>query len=720
MLNKLKAILELITQFSVKKPKLVIATYVVLLIISILSLKDLKVIYVIDDLINNNYETYGSLKTLEEEFHIRNSLFITYRGQELISQKEICAIDHWLEDESLSNQNIQTIFSATRLRKTIFSQVEDRIGLKLIMPNYNCSKELNKIWVPEQSPWEGISYLMDGKDFSFEIQLKDADASNVFGRFDHNVVKNIKDKLKKMKSEKNLSGDFLWSGTGVYQYEMKKGLDIQNALNILVFVIILLSFKYFFGTFKSGFLFLLTIIPSYFFIYSLFSVFNYSVDVLTNSLFIILVISCVEDFFYLSFFWDKEKEIIENFKRIILPSFFTSLTTFIGFASLYFSEIDVISHFGIMTAIAAFIEWLMIFSLLPALICEWPKLQNWTLKKRTLFSSFKISFLKPRRSFSLVLLLFYPLGFWGLQNIKIDDSPEDIFPSDHELVKTTKYLESTRKWKTEISVLFKKPIDKKLKSEVINYVENSSNIVKVENYDEIVDYYIKPVRKDAAAESFVRQLIDSSKDFDRLTNIVYERVNLYINTLSAVDVARLRHGVESLCRSNECALSGSIVSYSEFAKKIPETLNRSLIISIVLVSFVIFSLCFLTNKMKECAAILFSSLWGPAFICFLVAFIELKFNYATCIFASVLVGLAGDNAIQFIFSPHDDILNSVEQCHGPSISVSFFTVLITIPFFLGIFLPMKTLGLLFILGTVSSLFGDVWMLSGFVKAKKPS
>ena len=114
--------------------------------------------------------------------------------------------------------------------------------------------------------------------------------------------------------------------------------------------------------------------------------------------------------------------------------------------------------------------------------------------------------------------------------------------------------------------------------------------------------------------------------------------------------------------------------------------------------------------------ILLSAFWGPAAVMVILALSGMQIYFVTCIFASILVGLAGDNAIQYIMNSEGENLSEKTQgLSSASILVTLLMMILPASFMLSYFNPMRTLGLLFALGTACSLFGDYWILKGLLE-----
>ena len=111
-----------------------------------------------------------------------------------------------------------------------------------------------------------------------------------------------------------------------------------------------------------------------------------------------------------------------------------------------------------------------------------------------------------------------------------------------------------------------------------------------------------------------------------------------------------------------------------------------------------------------------SSFWGPAVLLCMIYLLDISINFVTCIIASTLVGLTGDNAIQFLFASNSDNLSDGILERGASSFYCSITMALCSLVFLGSYFDApKTLGLMLAAGFILSYLGDVWLLKGLTK-----
>ena len=199
------------------------------------------------------------------------------------------------------------------------------------------------------------------------------------------------------------------------------------------------------------------------------------------------------------------------------------------------------------------------------------------------------------------------------------------------------------------------------------------------------------------------------------------RYTVFLKHGDTESISKLQKRVVELCPNEECFVAGVPIVYSEFAREVPSTLLESFLLSLVLVSIVLIWLSYCRDEIKNVHWILLSSFWGPVVMFIIISIFGIKVNFLTCVFASVLVGLTGDNAIQFLLAGRRGKLISGVQAGGGAALVAGSLMAISSLVFLGsYFVPPRIFGLLLMCGFVVSTVGDYWLLKAFVGEKNDS
>jgi hypothetical protein len=99
----------------------------------------------------------------------------------------------------------------------------------------------------------------------------------------------------------------------------------------------------------------------------------------------------------------------------------------------------------------------------------------------------------------------------------------------------------------------------------------------------------------------------------------------------------------------------------------------------------------------------------------LIGIFRIKVNFLTCIFASTLVGLTGDNAIQFLLSSgNESLLSGMSQRGKASIVCGSIMAVSSLVFLGSYFVPPRIFGALLSAGFLMSMVGDFWLLKALL------
>lgn len=150
--------------------------------------------------------------------------------------------------------------------------------------------------------------------------------------------------------------------------------------------------------------------------------------------------------FYDGYDGDRKKSILHAIKELWTPMLFTTLTTAVGFMSLWMAPIPPIQVFGVYTGIGIILAWLFTMTLLPAYIMWLPEkaLKDFgasraTSKNNTLLTKV-LEYLdlysklhRYRVLFAAFIVLL--ISSYGISSLIINDNPTKWFAKDHEIRK---------------------------------------------------------------------------------------------------------------------------------------------------------------------------------------------------------------------------------------------------------------------------------------------
>ncbi len=702
------AILKL-SRILTKSSKWTLVCFATILIFSMLSATRLKSLYDLNDLVDMDFKTYPSLQLLNNEFDDKNQFQLVF-VQKNWTESDLCTLRKIITEFYLGRNDIKRLSSTFGLKK--FVETDSSIVAKDLI-QINCDQPTNESKNFEfekiaSSPWNKILNSAHVFDIVVQIGLSDNDPNGRFGEFDPYVSEDIHHYFLEKIAASGMNIELKMSGLVTFKYYLKKGYQILQALNGLSLLICVFIFWFFYRSAKASFIFFASVVATTMLVYGGMAAAGHSIDMLSNALPLMLTMSCLEDFIFLCHFRAHGYNFKMTFQKIILPTFLTSLTTAIGFGSLIFSELSIIRRFGTWAAVGAMIEWAILFLIFPAVLNLFPKLHFDVVER-------KISFLDIR-AFKIFKWLAYaviPISIWASTQIRIDDSPDKIFPKNHPIQKYVSWFKENKGWTADFSILSNNQ-NVEFQNKIDDVLTKNSDVIAFESPTLVQNYLVQKISPEFQT-SVKNQWSDSQFSRRLLSENNIARRIVYIQNTGVEAVTRLANELnEKICTTNDlntCLLAGNTISYAEFGNRILKTLLDSLFISLILVSLVIF--IFRTTNLKTTFYLILSSIWGPLALIVFFGVLKIPVFYVTSICASLLVGLAGDNAIQFMYYSKK-ISVSVRFLQDAALKITIGMMLLCLTLFIAPFEPLVHLGAIFILSFILLYIGDVLILKAFI------
>lgn len=648
------------------RPKITLSIFFGLLLFAFVCAGKLQMLLSIDDLIDSDFKTYGQLQELNKEFQDKNSVYISISppaGVSAPSKAVLCDTLAWTERQSLERHDIERIFTSFGPR----IPVQSGAGVKFLpILDIDCTRsELNESAAIQtafqkitQTPWGSTLTSKDGRDFVVNLYLADTSEDLRYGKFNTDLVRQVRESFEKEVQSRHPEIRVHWAGSAVFQYYLRKGFDLMGLLNLLMMILLIVMGRVFLGAWKNSILFFLTVLSALILIYGGMGLTGCPLDVLTNALPLMLIIAAIEDYWFVCHSFPANATQGRHWRRpfrgLMLPGFFTSLTTLIGFGSLAVGKLGIIRRFGAWAAAAAVIEWVVLFVFLPALLKQYPKLRAWMIpvkspsRLKSLRVAEKLQALRPPRWATLLMLAVIPLGVLGARSLHVNDSPLKVFPLSSPVQVTTRYLEETRGWQADSSLVFADFNKREFNQAVMDQIKKWPNVSAIENPYEVTDYLSQGL--DPGTKAWVEMNWRISAAGERLLseNDVGRGI-LYLKSSYIEDINQMSDDVAKLCPHGECWLAGGLISYGEFGERILKTLLSSLGVSLFLVAIVLLYLMISLGH-REYLSVLLSAAWGP--LALLAVFYVGKFPvfYVSSMVAAILVGIAGDNTVQYLLA----------------------------------------------------------------------
>lgn len=711
LLQQFKNILEKLFQYSQEQSKLVcIVTILFVTILSITSLPKLDIQFDMATLANQQSST--SQNELFDEFNKAQTatvLHINKKNNERLNELDLCTIKEKLKQMGLETNvsHIEGIFSYLRVvetdKKLLF---KNKLILNCDSPNLNnfpLKTIKNDLFL---SDWASP----DEKALSFNIKFSEK-------RWDKKS--SIPKKVYKMEEwlRTNLNQfEFFTNGPATLILQIKQILKKDIFINVILVVIFSLLYFLVFKSVKGVIIQFFSLSIAAVILASLYPLFGFYLDPLNAALFIILFIASAEDFLFISF--DRQvnpdSDFRESFKKFLLPGLLTSLTTIIGFGSLAISNIDSIKIFGLMAVVGAAIEWLTVFFIVPAFLKEIPPLQKWVRKSKANFISHAINKLiqvQVPRYLVIALMIPFFLGPYLATKLEINDSSLNFFHKNHPIHKNSQTLLNERDWGSSFHVKF--PLKNKEQSQELKHkLLKNKNVVKVISFYDYFDEITKGLTP--AARSYIFTNMKYNEDSRNLVNRNNFIFTVYLKSKDLLGASKIINQVDKFCQSVKCKTFGRMVLSNNYTQEVLDTFLKSFYLSISLITLTIAALSYLSATRMN-FRILISSLWGPFTILSIFYLLNLPLNFVTCIFISVLVGIAGDNAIQYIlYENNEELYSRLPKIAPGSFYICLWGFFGSLSFTFSQLKFTQILGMIFALGFILGLFGDYYLLRALI------
>lgn len=679
----------------------------------IFQIKDLKVLLSISDTVGDQVPTAKLTEQVKEEFDLgHQSYFSIFKKDSELKIEDVCHLKKWIKEEVWNNNKIISVSSPFNLRypeSTAKSLWYKRV-LELPCEQENLSFNLWQKKLVKATTGDFFTSF-NKSDLSFQVDFKPENIGK-FGNFNPETFETFYQKLKlsNKKVEVHAAGDM------AFLYWVTVGIKWYNKLNFIFLIILLFCFRYFFGTWRGGILLCLNFLFSGILLYGLLSLFKVSIDTLSNGLFLMISVAALEDFIFLSQLRAESESSVSVFKKLFIPSLFTSITTIIGFGSLVVADMPMIIKFGVWAAIGAVIEFVVTFIIMPCFINAFPYFEQWVKPKvNKMALTDRIVSKNIPYCFSILLILVGVLSLTGLMHLNIEMDPVTYFPKNHEFKQSINYLSKNRGWVDQVSLIFIDGDQRDKNVQIIEQIETLPIVSKVDSIYKIFADITKnenEIRKKTIEANYKQTA--NYKVFVRNKS----RAIIYLKERSTKSLKEFQLNVKQICHE-ECQLSGDSITFTELSEKVPSILLNSFLISIVLV-FLIILICGIYQKTNNLFYLIIGSLWGPMIVIGIIAIFQIPLNHMSIVFIGVLIGLTGDNAIQYIFAGESNLLVGLEKRGSASLQIMVFMLAASIIFQFTYFVPPRKLGLLLCIGYITSFIGDYWIVKSLIKKSNPS
>ena len=493
------------------------------------------------------------------------------------------------------------------------------------------------------------------------------------------------------------------------------------------------------------------------FVYGIIGLLGFQIENMLSIVPLITLTICLADIVHIYMTYQKEMNLnsgkVESIKTSIkdnfVPTFLTSLTTGIGFFSLFNSKLVPVSNMGIMSGIGVFIAWFLSISLFPIFL-SFTKESKYKKSKILLEADFKklVGFSKKYQG--IILGLFFTMTiigtYIGTQN-KINTDPITFFKEGTQIRKATDFILSKIGSVTGPEIIihsgfregvlepeFLKKVDSfagwlkenKYTDRTISIVDLGKEIYKKLNNDDPSFYQIPDTKKELI------DLIFDNRDALKGTMNLNSRVSNDFESIRFSLLWSLTETRSNLDRldiitkkAKEMGLSVNITGknalYLKMNDHVVNTFFTSIGVAIIAISIL---MVILFRSFKFGFIAMLPNLVPLSFIMWIMTASGIYIDIGTALVCSVCLGIAVDDTIHFMINYYrerrkglsiEDSLESVLNHTGKALIVTSFILVIGFGFFmLSQFIPNIKFGFLCSLTLLIALVTDFVLLPAVI------
>lgn len=710
ILKWLQSILLRAQRAHLRHPRKFLSVAVILFVLCIIQANRLKVGIRAEDWLDQSLTSTQLYLELKETFGSEAKLSWLVPNE--WSASELCKYQKYYFNWGLNETSIDKMSSIFDLRRPSYDSANETLFYYRELPE-NCEFNEAQIAGLKTHPLTDSLSVRPGHDLLLNFTFRDLDEPTKWGATDFVNLEKWIGKLKKIAPQS------FFGGTLFFQESVRQGIIWAGILNIITGLVIVLCCRAFLGTWTSAFILLTLILFTTKLLQSGMSLRGDVADPLSASIFVIMTIAIVEDFFF-SFYLARTQKIPlrRALRRMSLPSFFTSLTTAIGLGSLTTSSNMSVQNLGFWTGIGAMVEWGLVYLILLSACKIFPKLNELPWKGEIYFPQWfkSIGHFTPSRKLLLALTLPLFLIFVTYNKVNINYSPFDMFPSTHPLIQFRDYVKSERGFEGEASLVFNHEEMTQTDSELVQQIALHPQVASYKD-----PFQLKQALVPATADDSLKRMINyeikqttNIKDFEQNGK---SRAILFLKNYDIQSLESLNQFTDKICQGR-CYLTGEMVAFKDYALSMLTTLYSSFTLSLTSVSILLILLSLAVSGRIFWPLIL-SSMWAPLMLMICTSLFQIKINVVTCLAMDLMIGLSGDNAVQFLlFDRKGRWTKGHEELYPVGLMIVTTIALISLILVFSAFRTARILSGLMEFGAVLMLIGDLWILNYFTQVKK--
>ena len=609
-------------------------------------------------------------------------------------------------------------------------------------------------------------YLSQGKYYSIKTEID---------KERNELIKKIRNIIN------NSNKDFTYYLGGVEMISSDVISYVKNDIltfSLIVLLIIILILFIIFRRVKWVFAILFTSISAVYLSIGLAGFINFEITAVSaNFLSLMFVLSISMNVHIMNNYLQRDIKIIENFRMMFWPCFYTFLTTIVAFVSLVISDIKPVIDFGIIMIIALLIVLISSFVILPLIVSFFSKEEkSYSLNLSFLKSFYPFAYKNSKYILGLNILIFF-ISLYGITNLNVENSFIKYFKKNTEIYKGMYLIDNELGGTTPLDIILKfknddQIIDTSIKVEeeddleieddffsddlfgeenniwftnekietikfVHQYLESRIEIGKVTSIYSLIDTANQINKSDLSmfelSVLYNEIPIDYKSDLiDPYLNIENNMIKISSRVKDSKDIKRndLINEINSFLLNEfdnleEFKVNGLLVLYNNMLKSLFSSQIKSLGF-VILAIFIMFVILFRSLKLSIIGII--PNIFASTFILGLIGLLKIPLDIMTITIAAISIGIAVDNTIHYIYRykenlklgrNHSEMIEKTHLTVGNAVLIT--SIAITAGFLtlcLSNFVPTVYFGLFTSLAMIFAMIGVLITLPSILKYQK--
>ena len=781
-----------------KKLKFILSIFFILsLIFASFYIKDFRIDASSDSLVSQGDEDFKYFSYYQDLFPTKNSLVIAIKSNDKVDKLLLTEIEKISKKLSvlpevysvfninkapilllnetnlldLANNNYETIIDTNLAIKDVLNEFAKSpiYSDQIINKNKNITSIV--IFLNQNNKALDLKenknlYLSQGKYYSIKTEID---------KERNELIKKIRNIIN------NSNKDFTYYLGGVEMISSDVISYVKNDIltfSLIVLLIIILILFIIFRRVKWVFAILFTSISAVYLSIGLAGFINFEITAVSaNFLSLMFVLSISMNVHIMNNYLQRDIKIIENFRMMFWPCFYTFLTTIVAFVSLVISDIKPVIDFGIIMIIALLIVLISSFVILPLIVSFFSKEEkSYSLNLSFLKSFYPFAYKNSKYILGLNILIFF-ISLYGITNLNVENSFIKYFKKNTEIYKGMYLIDNELGGTTPLDIILKfknddQIIDTKIKAEeeddleieddffsddlfgeennvwfsnekietiksVHQYLEDRIEIGKVTSIYSLIDTANQINKSDLSM--FELSVLYNEIPINYKTDLIDPYLNVENNMIKistrvkdSKDINRndLINDINSFLLNEfdnleEFKVNGLLVLYNNMLKSLFSSQIKSLGF-VILAIFIMFVILFRSLKLSIIGII--PNIFASTFILGLIGLLKIPLDIMTITIAAISIGIAVDNTIHYIYRykenlklgrNHSEMIEKTHLTVGNAVLIT--SIAITAGFLtlcLSNFVPTVYFGLFTSLAMIFAMIGVLITLPSILKYQK--